>query len=376
MTAASPDFTRLVPEHIRRFEAYVPSKPDDELKKLYGCEVLHRLHNNENPLGAPAASREVLNASWRDRTALYPSGDSYYLRHALAERFGKHPDQFLVGNGSCEVIASVVKAFCQTGDNIVTADRTFAVYEWVAEFSGFDARLIPLRDFGFDDQAMLERVDLNTKVIFVCNPNNPTGTYWDRDRMIRFLERVSNRCIVVIDEAYFEYVEKENFPDGMQLMEQYPNVVVFRTFSKMYGLAALRVGYLAASREMVDYIRRASVAYSVNTLAQAAATKAVRHGTEHILATREVTGCSKALVRQMAGSLGLPCQSGEGNYVMVRVPVNDTLFCRRMMRRGFMVRSMTGFRFPNWIRVSLAGPDVMQRFVDAFSDEIKADPQA
>ena len=250
-----PPLDRLVPDYVKHFEAYIPSKPDEELKKLYGCARLFRLNNNENPLGPPAAAQAVIRGFPPPRASIYPSGDSYYLRCKLADRFGLHPDQFLVGNGANEVIAFVIKAFCQEGDNIITADRTFAVYEWVAEFSGFEARLVPLRDFGFDDEGMLGRIDERTKILFVCNPNNPTGTYWDRARLIRFLDAVGGSRIVVVDEAYIEFVEKSDFPDGISLLKDYPNLVVFRTFSKMYALAGLRIGYLAGSPEVVDIIR-------------------------------------------------------------------------------------------------------------------------
>ena len=238
----------LVPAYIKRFEAYIPSRPDDELKKLYGCDRLYRLNNNENPLGPPPAARAIIERFRPPKAGIYPSGDSYYMRLRLAERFGLDPDRFIVGNGANEVIAFVIKAFCEQGDNIVTADKTFAVYEWVAEFSGFEARLVPLRSFGFDDEAMLAAIDARTKIIFVCNPNNPTGTYWDEARLRRFLDEVAGRQIVVVDEAYCEFVERPDYPDAIKLLADYPNLVSFRTFSKMYGLAGLRIGYLAGAR--------------------------------------------------------------------------------------------------------------------------------
>ncbi|MBF0550245.1 MAG: aminotransferase class I/II-fold pyridoxal phosphate-dependent enzyme, partial [Deltaproteobacteria bacterium] len=240
---------KLVPEYIKRFEAYLPSKPDPELKKLYGCSRLFRLNNNENPLGPPPAAQELIRRFPPPLAAVYPSGDAFYLRHKLADKFELHPDQILVGNGANEVISFVIKAFCQEGDNIITADKTFAVYEWVAEFSGFEARLVPLVDFGFDDQGMLDRIDDRTKIIFICNPNNPTGTYWPEDKLRRFLDQVAGRQIVVVDEAYAEFVEEADYPDGIKLLQEYPNLVVFRTFSKMYALAGLRIGYLAGDRE-------------------------------------------------------------------------------------------------------------------------------
>jgi len=361
----------LVPEYIRSFEAYVPSCPDPELMRLYGVDHLHRLNNNENALGPPPAARKVIQDFEAQRSAIYPSGDSFFLRKTLAERFGKDPNRFLVGNGSCEVIASVIKAFCEKGDNIITADKTFAVYEWVAEFSGFQARLIPLVNYGYDPEGMLAAMDHRTKILFVCNPNNPTGTWWDRDTMERFLRRVDGRAIVVIDEAYREYVDDERFPDGMELMERHPNVVVFRTFSKMYALAGLRVGYVCGQREVVEYIRRTHIVYSVNGVGQPAAAAALLDDAEHIAATRRMVAEAKDLLLPAFDAMGLKHVSGAGNFVMVETPVSDSLVYRQLMRRGVMVRTMTGFRFPNWIRVSLVQQPVMRDFLTAFREVIE-----
>jgi len=364
-----PDINQLVPDHIKRFEAYIPSKPDDILMRMSGCSRLYRLNNNENPLGPPIEARQIIEAYPPARASVYPSGDAYHLRNRLAEIFGLDPDQFLVGNGANEVISFVIKAFCQEGDNIITADKTFAVYEWVAAFSGFEARLVPLRDYAFDDEGMLARIDKRTKILFLCNPNNPTGTYWNEEKLRRFLDRVGGRQIVVVDEAYCEFVEKPDFPDGMRLIDEYPNLVVFRTFSKMYGLAGLRIGYLAGAREIVDVIRRTCVVYSVNGIAQEAALKALEDR-EHVMATRAlIESEKKKLVRELDG-MGLPYVAGEGNFVMIHLPINDALAYRKMMRHGIMVRCMAGFRFPNWIRVSLSLPEIMDAFRETLSEVI------
>lgn len=355
----------LVPDYIKEFEAYIPSQPDPELMRLYGVDSLHRLNNNENPLGPPAAAQKVIHNFPPPKAALYPSGDVFYLRQALARRFGLDPDQFLVGNGANEVIAFAIKAFCQAGDNIVTADKTFAVYEWVAEFSGFQAKLVPLKDYGFDDQAMLKAIDERTKIVFLCNPNNPTGTWWDEAKLRRFLDAIGGRQIVVVDEAYCEFVDEPAYPDGMRLLKEYPNLVVFRTFSKMYGLAGLRIGYLAGSLEVVDIIRRTCVVYSVNVLAQEAALAALKHGEDHIKATRELVGEEKDYLARETARLGLFTQMGQGCYVMIRLPMSDTLAYRKLMAQGVMVRTMTGFRFPNWIRVSVGQPQAMRAFISA-----------
>lgn len=360
MTAGGLEY--LVPSYIKTFDAYIPSKPDPELKKLFGCSCLYRLNNNENPLGPPLAAQEILKQFPPRQASIYPSGDSYYLREKIAEKFKLHPDQILVGNGANEVITFVIKAFCEAGDNIVTADKTFAVYEWVAIFSGYEARLVPLKEYCFDDEGMLDRIDARTKILFVCNPNNPTGTYWNKEMLCRFMDRVDGRQIVVVDEAYCEFVEKEDFPDGISLIDRYPNLVVFRTFSKMYGLAGLRIGYLAGSLEVVNIIRRACVVYSVNTLAQEAAMLAL-DDQEHIKRTNSLVREEKAYLQRELTRLGLSFVINEGNYLMVKLPVSDTLVYRRLMPRGVMVRTMTGFRYPNFIRITIAPHEAMEALV-------------
>ena len=359
----------LVPEHIRLFDPYRPSPPDRELMRLYGLDRLHRLNNNENTLGPAPAVRELLAGIEAGIVPIYPHGDSQDLREALSDVLGKDRSRFLVGNGSCELISSVVKAFCEPGDNIVTADKTFAVYEWVARFSGIQPRLIPLDpDQRFDPDALLAAVDDRTKIVFVCNPNNPTGTYWDEATMRRFLNEVNGRCLVVADEAYFEYVERPDYPDCIRLLDEFPNLVVFRTFSKMYALAALRVGYLCAGEEVTDVISRAHVAYSVNTPAQLAARAALLDRSPFIEETRTMIRRDREVIREACTALGFEHIIGEGNYAMIRTPLSDTLLQRKLLRRGFLVRTMTGFRFPDWIRVSLVQQPVLEEFCAVLTD--------
>jgi histidinol-phosphate aminotransferase len=360
----------LVPSYVREFEAYTPSRPDAVLMRQYGVSRLLRLNNNENALGPPPAAREVLASFPSEKGAVYPNGDSFFLRETLGAKFGKEPDRFLIGNGSCEVIASVIKAFCQHGDDIVTADKTFAVYEWVAAFSGVQVQLVPLKGYALDPEAMLKAMTPRTKVVFVCNPNNPTGTWWNRETMSRFLKAVEGRAVVVLDEAYREFVDDPEFPDGMELMERHPNVIVFRTFSKMYGLAALRVGYVCGGRDAVDIVRRTHIVYSVNALGQAAARAALEDDAGHVAATRRMVAEAKQYLKGVFDEMSLEHVSDAGNFIMVRVPVSDTLLYRLLMRQGVMVRTMTGFRFPNWIRVSLAQMPAMEDFAAAFRNAL------
>lgn len=351
-----------VPDYVRSFESYTPSRPDPVLMRQYGLSRLYRLNNNENALGPPPAAREALAGFPPERAAVYPSGDSYFLREALAGRHGKDRDRFLVGNGSTEIITAVIKALCGPGDAIVAADKTFAVYEWVGKFSGVETRLVPLRGPDLLPDDVLAAVNDRTRIVFLCNPNNPTGSWWDREALERFLVRLGGRAFVVLDEAYCEFMDDPAFPDGMEVMERHDNVLVFRTFSKMYGLAALRVGYLCGSLAAVDVIRRTHLAYSVNTPGQFAAAAALEGDAGHIRDTRAMVAAARTFLEETFAGLGLECYSRSGNYLMVRVPVSDTLLYRRLMREGVMIRTMTGFRFPNWIRVSLGLEEAMAAF--------------
>ncbi len=366
MSHPFPPLETLVPGHIQKIEPYIPSKPDDVLRQMYGCPVIYRLNNNENALGPSPKALEAIASIDPVQAAIYPSGDAYHLRQKLSERFGHSPDSFIVGNGANEVIAFVIHAFCQTGDNIITTDKTFAVYEWVAEFSGYEARLVPLAaDFGYDDEAMLAAVDARTKIIFICNPNNPTGTYWNEERLRRFLDRVDGRQIVVLDEAYGEFVAAPDFPNVMELIKEYPNLLVFRTFSKMFALAALRIGFLAGQEKIVDVIRRTCIVYSVNSIAQQAALGSLLDADEHVARTRQMVDEARRYLHEELNRMNLFHILGEGNYMVVRLPMSDTLAYRKLMGHGIMVRSMTGFRFPNHIRVTLGTLPVMEKLAGA-----------
>jgi histidinol-phosphate aminotransferase len=365
---AALDLKRLVPGHVLGFEAYVPSKPDAELCRLYQVPYLHRLNNNENPLGPPSSVKDVLRGLNPHVVSTYPSGDSWALRGRLAELWQVERDQIVVGNGANEVIGFVVKAFCEAGDNIVTADRTFAVAEWIARFSGVLPRLVPLLDNRFDASSMVTAIDARTKILFVCNPNNPTGTHLTADEIEDLLLQVDGRAIVVLDEAYAEYMEASDFPDSRALLERHPNLVVFRTFSKAWALAGLRIGYLVGGRDLVDAVRRTAIAYSINVIAQEAAIATLQDDGEHLHATRKLVSTSRDLILRAMQHLDVPVISHSGNFMMLKVPMGDTGVHRQLMRRGYMVRAMADFRFPGWIRLSLSTPDVMRGFVGAFSE--------
>jgi histidinol-phosphate aminotransferase len=362
-----PTLADLVPSHVRDFDPYVPSLPDDVLIARHGLERLHRLNNNENPLGPSPRARRALEEALTRHSHHYPSGDGHHLRQALGRRHGLDPEQFIIGNGANEVISCITRTFCREGDNIITAERTFAVYQWVATVAGVEARRAPMREHGFDEAGLLARIDPRSKLIFLCNPNNPTGTLWSRPRLEAFLEAVAGRCLVVLDEAYHEFVEPGIAPDGLGLLARHPHLIVLRTFSKAFALAGLRIGYLAASPQLVALIRKACIVYSVNGPAQLAAEASLADAEEFLERSRAHTRAMRQLFTTGLARLGLPYLAGEGNFVMVRLPMDDEQAGRRLLAQGILVRTLSAFGYPGWIRVSLGEAAAMAACLEALA---------
>jgi histidinol-phosphate aminotransferase len=364
------DLHRLVPPHVMAFEPDQVAPPDAVLARRYGVSGLIRLHNNENPLGPPDAARAVLAALGTGQALPYPSGDAWMVRRAVAQFLRIEDEMVLAGNGANEVIGAVIKTFCAPGDNLVTADQTFAVAEWVGRAAAVDVRLVPLRDHTFDDAGLLAQVDARTKLVVICNPNNPTGTWWSHDQLDDFLRRLDGRAIAVVDEAYGEFVDEPGFPDTLALLARYPNLIVFRTFSKAWGLAGLRLGYLIASPQIVALVRRVMISYSVNAVAQAAGAAALSEP-QHLDRTRAMVRDARRFLQRELARLELPTIGRSGNFLLVRLPLPDTAAHRQLARRGFLVRTMSPFRFPNHIRVTFSTLPIMERFAAALDEVVR-----
>ncbi len=371
---AATSIEQLVPEHLRGLEPYIPSKPDEELKKLYGCKTLHRLNNNENALGPCPAALRALSGSDASSASKYPSGDAWQLRKAISSRFSIDPERVVVGNGANEVISFAVRAFCSQGEKVVLPDKTFAVCEWLASYNGCVSSLIPLRGSCNDLDAMLGAIDSKTKLLYVCNPNNPTGGFIGKRQIADFLDKVAGRAVVIVDEAYIEFLENWEAHSCFDLIERHPNLMVFRTFSKIYALAGLRVGYALCSQELSEALKRTRIVYSVNSLAQLAAKACVEPSSEteeHLAKTRRMVDEGKRLLVSDFDSLKLHHIEGEGNFAMVELPFNDALAYRMLMTRGYMPRTMTGFRFPNWLRITCVSRPVLEGFCEALAAILK-----
>jgi histidinol-phosphate aminotransferase len=354
----------LAPEWVRSLEPYPPGLPIEEVERKHGIRGSIKLASNENPLGP---SPRALDAIARGLSSLhrYPDGATFYLRRRLAERHGVAPEEILVGNGSNEIIELVVRAIMRQGDDAVMADQAFLVYSIVVQAVGGHPVQVPLRDFTHDLDAMTQAVTPRTRVVFVANPNNPTGTIVHREAWRRFLQSLRGReLLVVADEAYAEYVRDPAYPDTVhERGDGTVPVVTLRTFSKLFGLAGLRVGYAVAPPLVIDMLARVRQPFNVNGLAQVGALAAL-DDTEHVERTLAVNREGMAYLEDAMTRLGVAFVASQANFLLVRVGRGLTVY-DALLRRGVITRPMDAYGFPEYLRVTVGLADENHRFVEA-----------
>jgi histidinol-phosphate aminotransferase len=354
------DAATLLPPWIRQLTPYPPGKPIEELEREYGVTDSIKLASNENPLGpsprALEAVREALATVHR-----YPDGGAYHLTRRLAAQFGLRPEHFIVGNGSNELIELVVRAFVQPGDEVVVADQAFVIYRMVVQAAGGTPRVVPLRDFTHDLPAMAAAITPRTRVVFLANPNNPTGTIYGRAAWEAFLEAIPPRVIVVADDAYAEFVEDPDYPDSVAYHRPNRLLVTLRTLSKIHGLAGLRVGYGIARPDVVQVLNRVRQPFNVNVLGQVAAVAALSD-TEHVARTRETNRHGMAFLQAECRRLGLPVVPSWANFLLIEVGDGAAVYAA-LLRHGVIVRPMAIYRFPRHIRVTVGTMAECRRFV-------------
>ncbi len=331
--------------------AYEPGKPIEEVARELGLDPkeIVKLASNENPLGpspkAKAAMREAL-----EHAHIYPDGGGYKLRTALAEKFGLGMKNVMLGNGSNEIIEFIGHAFLKPGDEVVTAKHAFVVYKLMATLFGATTVEVDDPDFTHDLDAMLAAVTPRTKEVFIANPNNPTGTLVDEAAVDRFMDKVPDHVVVVFDEAYYEFLP--NPPDTLKYIRQgRPNVVVLRTFSKIQGLAALRIGYGLGSEEVISVLQKTRQPFNANAIAQAGALAGLADD-EHQERTRQITWQGRDVLQAAFGEMGLEYVPTHANFIMVKVGNGSKLF-KDMMAKGVIVRDMTSYQLPEWVRISI-----------------------
>jgi len=368
----SVDYQSLAVEGVQALSPYQPGKPIEELAREFGLnpDEIIKLASNENPLGpsekAMAAARKALEES-----CLYPDGNGFALKQALASRFGVAMNQITLGNGSNDVLEVIARCFAGPNSEVVFSQYAFAVYPLVAQAIGAKGVSVPAKAWGHDLDAMADAVNERTKLVFVANPNNPTGTVHTADAIEAFLQRIPEQVLVVLDEAYCEYLTGKAFPDGVRLLERFPNLVVCRTFSKAWGLAAMRVGYAFSSPAIADVLNRVRQPFNVNSIALAAAA-AVLEDEDYLNRSREV---NEAGLRQLAEGfekIGVPFIPSVGNFIAVEVGQQAAEVYQALLSRGVIVRPVAGYGMPNHLRVSVGLAEENQRFLDALSDALRA----
>lgn len=347
---------------------YLTGKPLEKIKKEYALTEVAKLDSNENPLKSPPKALEAMRAEL-ERAHLYPEGNSPDLRAALAARYGLEASQIMVGNGGDHVIAMVTEAFVNEDDEVIMASPSFATYKTSTIIIGGKIIGVPVKKetLTLDLEAMLAAVTERTKLIFLCNPNNPTSTIVRRREVEEFLARAPERCLVVFDEAYFEYVNDPEYPDGLDYVRQGRNVIVIRTFSKVYGLAGLRIGYAVAPQAIMDILARVIPPFPANRIAQAGAIAALSE-TDFLIETVRVNNAGRAFLRAELDKLGLTCAESHANFIFADVKRDAAALNTELVKRGILLRPGGGWGYPTFFRISIGADEENKKLIAALQE--------
>jgi len=355
-----------VSENIKNIIPYVPGKPIEELEREFGISGSIKLASNENPLGpSPKAIAAIKKAV--DGLSRYPDGSGFYLSQALAKKYGVDLNQIILGNGSNELIELVVRTFVQPGDEIISADPSFVVYRMITQAAGGTNVIVPCRDMRHDLDAMAERITPKTRIVFIANPNNPTGTMNSKAEMDRFMDRVPDHMIVAVDEAYFEYVTHADYPDSLDSLKTGQNVLALRTFSKIYGLAGLRIGYGITTPEIAELMNKVRQPFNTNSLAQVGALAALADR-KHVEKSIAINNEGKQFLYQTFQRLGVSYIPTEANFIMFESRFDGRELYTTLLKQGVIIRPMGG----NRLRVTIGLPEENARFVSELEKIVAA----
>jgi len=357
-----------VSEHIRTLVPYAPGKPIEEVEREFGISNSVKLASNENPLGpspkAISAIREKLS-----ELNFYPDGDCFYLKNGLAKKLGVAPERVIFGNGSNELIELAVRTFMHPGDEAVMAHQAFVVYQLVVQAAGGVRRAVPLRDFTHDLEGIARAITPKTRIVFLANPNNPTGTIYRRSAWEEFLEKVPRGILIIVDEAYFEYVEDPDYPNSLCYHQSGKTILTLRTFSKLYGLAGLRIGYGVAAKEVIDLMQRVRQPFNVNAPAQWAALAALEDN-DHVRKTLDVNRQGLEYLTKEIAKLRLEQVPSQANFILIRVGNGNDVF-QQLLLQGVIVRPMGIYEFPEYVRVTVGTMEENRRFIEALKKIVK-----
>jgi histidinol-phosphate aminotransferase len=353
--------------HLRDLALYEPGKPIEETARESGLppNQIIKLASNENPWGPSPRALEAMRSALAGAN-FYPDGGGFYLRDALAEKLNLTRDHIILGNGSNEIIEFIGHAFLRPGVEVVTSEDAFIAYKLVTALFGATVVEVPDADHRFDLAALAQAITARTRVVFIANPNNPTGTLVTQKTIDRFLEGVPNDIVVVFDEAYFEYLDEP--PDTLQFVRQNRPVIVLRTFSKIHGLAGIRLGYGIAHPELIRVLQKTREPFNVNGIAQAAA-RAALGDEEHQSKTKRLTSEGRKYLEDEFAQMDLPFVPSVANFVLVRVGDGKAIF-KALLRKGVIVRALSGYNFPEWVRISVGTMEQNRRCIAALREQI------
>ncbi len=355
----------LVPPYVASLQPYVPGKPIEEVEREYGVSNVAKLASNENPLGPSPRAMEAARAAVA-QVNLYPDGSAFTLHAALAARHGVAPGEIFVGNGSNELIELLVRTFVLDGEEVLTSAQTFIAYKLAANAHGRTLMEAPMRArFHYDLDALKKLLSRKTKLLFLANPDNPTGSWFTEKDLLPLLDAAPKDTLIVLDEAYAEYVDAPGYQDSLALRKKYPNLIVLRTFSKIYGLAGLRVGYGLARPDLVEYLDRVRAPFNVNHVAQAAAAAALEDRA-HVEKSRALVLEQRPLLAAGLEKLGATVVPSQGNFLLADFPNRPAkaLF-EEMLREGIVLRPLAGYGFPNAQRITVGLPAENERCLAA-----------
>jgi histidinol-phosphate aminotransferase len=345
------DFFQLATVGVQGLQPYQPGKPIEELEREYGVTNAIKLASNENPLGAsPLVLQELYKHL--NNLARYPDGNGFVLKQAIAQKHQVEMNCVTLGNGSNDLLELITRAFVTPAHSVVYSQHAFAVYPIVTQAVGAKHLVVPAKNYGHDLAAMQAAVREDTRLIFIANPNNPTGTWLERAELKNFLDAIPNNILVLIDEAYFEYVDKPNYPDSSLWLNQYPNLIVTRTFSKAYGLAALRVGYGLAHPDVTNVLNRVRQPFNVNQLGLIAAATALTD-TDHVLQSVTLNRWGMQQMTQTFQQMGLEYIESAGNFICVNVGDGAKIY-QALLYEGVIVRTVGGgYEMPRHLRITI-----------------------
>jgi histidinol-phosphate aminotransferase len=361
---AMMQITPMAPEYVRELAQYVPGKSIEDVARDLGLDAaaIVKLASNENPRGPSPRVLTAIAAATSEVTR-YPDGNGFALKAALAERLRVESAQIVLGNGSNDILELATQAYLRPGDEAVFAQHAFAVYPLATKARGALGIEVPAKDFGHDLPRMRAAITSRTRIVFVANPNNPTGTFLGAAAVEAFIASVPQDVLVVLDEAYNEYLEPADRVDSVAWIGRYPNLVVSRTFSKAYGLAALRIGYGVMRVEVADMLNRVRQPFNVNSLAQAAALAALADA-DYVDASRALNRQGLAQLAAGLAALGIPSLPSHGNFILAKVGDAVTIY-RRLLEQGVIVRPVANYGLPDWLRVSVGLTSENERFLAA-----------